>query len=157
MMGRMSEQDMPGADSAVESEPTQGSAQGSVLARLLVPDPAREFRGRRWLKIGLRTLHIVAFSALVGGVLLDGNTTRLGTWLQFSMLTGAAMVAVELHRSLLWLRELRGLAILVKVAMLGIAFHEPRWTSALLIAVIVLSSVVSHMPGRYRYWVPGKG
>lgn len=112
----------------------------------------RDYRGRRWLKIGLRTCHIVAFSALVGGLLLDSSIERVEPWFLATILSGFALVAVELQQGLIWLRQLRGIAIFVKLLVLSAAFYWPQH-HFLVISAIILSSVVSHMPGRYRYWV----
>ena len=130
--------------------------RGSV-ARLLVPDVARDFVGKRWLNITLRTAHIATFAVLVGGHVFDVPASELRAWLYAAIGSGAAMMAIQLHASFRWLRELRGAAIVLKLALLcSIAV----WWQArvpVLIAVIVLSSFVSHMPGRYRYWVLGVG
>jgi len=117
----------------------------------------RDFRGLRWLRTSLRTAHIAAFSGLVGGHVFDASSTQLTPWLYASIASGAALVALNLYQTTRWLREVRGVAIMFKLALLCVI---PFWWQAripVLFAIIVLSSYVSHMPGRYRYWVIGDG
>lgn len=119
--------------------------------------PARDFPGLRWVRTSLRTAHIAAFSGLVGGHVFAASPAQLQPWLIATIASGGGLVALSLYQSMAWLREVRGVAILLKLGLLCII---PLWWSArlpILFAIIVLSSYVSHMPGRYRYWVLGVG
>ncbi len=112
---------------------------------------------RRWVQIGLRTVHIASFSVLVGGHVFAVEADSLRPWLYAAIASGGALVVSQLDIGWLWFRQLRGVAIAVKLGLLGII---PFWWSArvpLLVAIIVISSLSSHMPGRYRYWVVGRG
>ncbi len=118
---------------------------------------ARQFPGLRWLRTSLRTGHIAAFSGLVGGHVFDASASALQPWLFATIATGGALIALNLYQTSIWLRELRGIAIMVKMALLCII---PVWWDArlvILFVVIAISGYVSHMPGRYRYWVIGEG
>lgn len=105
----------------------------------------------------MRTAHIATFAVLVGGHVFDAPAEDLRPWLYGAIASGAAMMLIQLHASFLWLRQVRGVAILMKlVALCAIAV----WWQArvpILFGVIVVSSYVSHMSGRYRYWVVGVG
>ena len=117
----------------------------------------RHLPGRRWIRITLRTGHIVASSVLVGGHVFNLPAAELMLWLWATIATGVALIATDLYQSLLWLREVRGAAVMAKMALLLVI---PVWWEArvpVLVAVIVIGSVVSHMPGRLRYWVIGRG
>ncbi|RLB52771.1 MAG: hypothetical protein DRJ42_13920 [Deltaproteobacteria bacterium] len=46
---------------------------------------------------------------------------------------------------------------MVKLVLLLTTLLWPVATMPILFFVLVMSSVVSHMPGRYRYWVVGRG
>jgi hypothetical protein len=125
--------------------------------QLLYPEPPRDFPGRRWVRTTSRTAHIIAFSILLGGHVFGASAEALLPWLYASIATGAALAATDLHQSFLWLGEVRGVAILGKLALLCVV---PFWWEAriaILIAVVMVGSVVSHMPSRYRYWVIGRG
>ncbi len=120
-------------------------------------DAKRALPGHRWIRIGFRTGHIAASTALVGGHVFGVDAGRLEPWLWATVITGVALIGTDLYQSLLWLREVRGAAVLAKAALL---LAIPVWWDArvpILFAVIVIGSVVSHMPGRYRYWVIGRG
>lgn len=117
----------------------------------------RDFRGLRWLRTTLRTAHIAAFAGLVGGHVFDVSPGQLEPWLYATIGSGAALVALNLYQTTRWLIEVRGVVVMLKLLLLCMI---PLWWSArlpILFAVIVLSSYVSHMPGRYRYWVIGRG
>jgi hypothetical protein len=113
---------------------------------------------RRWLRITLRTAHIAAFSTLVGGHVFATPADSLRPWLYAAVASGGLLVATYVYQTgWRWAREIRGAAILGKIALLCVI---PFWWSSrvpILFAVIVASSYVSHMPGRYRYWVIGRG
>ena len=118
---------------------------------------------RRAVSVLLRTAHLVAFAGLLGGHIFDADPTRLPPWLVATVLTGAGMMALELLTSLDWLGTGKGLAVLVKLALLATVpvFWERR--VAILLAVTVLAGVTSHMPRQFRHhqvvripWVPGR-
>lgn len=111
----------------------------------------------RWVRITLRTAHIIFFSALVGGHVFGTPADDLLPWLYGAVATGGALGATFLYQTRRWLVEIRGVAIMLKVGLLCVI---PFWWQArvpILMLVIVLSGYISHMPGRYRYWVVGKG
>ena len=61
-------------------------------------------------------------------------------------------MAFEIYRNALWLAQFRGLATLLKVALVAtvaLAWDARLW---LLTAAIVIGGIVSHMPSRYRYY-----
>ena len=106
----------------------------------------------RFWNIVARTAHIVVAGALFGGHVFDTHPERLLPWLYAAVATGAALVVLEAYPSVSWLWELRGLAVLGKIALLlSIPWFWPHrvW---LLIAVFVLASAGSHMPRRWRHF-----
>jgi hypothetical protein len=132
-------------------------AERSRLARLLVPETERQLPGLRWIRMTMRTAHIATFSVVIGGHIFAVPADRIYPWLLAAIATGAGLIALSLYQSFLWLREVRGVAILIK---LGLLCAIPLWWEArvpILFAIVVISSYVSHMPGRYRYWVIGRG
>lgn len=137
--------------------PSPHSDDRGAVARFLEPRPARDFRGKRWVNITLRTAHIATFAALVGGHVFDVPADELRPWLYGAIASGAAMMAIQLHASFLWLRQIRGAVILLKLAMLCAIAVWWQARVPILFAVIVISSYMSHMPGKYRYWVIGVG
>ena len=120
---------------------------------VLFPAQERQFPGLRWIRITLRTAHIVSFTAVVGGHIFGAAAADVLPWLIATIATGAGIMALYLFQSFRWLCELRGAAILFKLLLLCVI---PFWWEArvpILVAIVVISSYVSHMPGRYRYRV----
>jgi hypothetical protein len=72
-------------------------------------------------------------------------------------MTGLAMVVLELASTCLWLLQLRGLAVVVKLGLLALAAYLPEAMPWLLVAVIALSSVFAHAPADVRYFSPLHG
>lgn len=106
----------------------------------------------RFWNIALRTAHIVVTAALFGGHVFETDPARLLPWLYAAVATGAVLVVLEAYPSIGWLWELRGLAVLGKVALLlAIPWLWPHrvW---LLVVVFVLASAGSHMPRRWRHF-----
>lgn len=114
--------------------------------------PLRSFPGIRWVRISLRTAHLIAMGLLVGGVATGAPVLALHGALWGTLLTGAAFVGIELYQSLTFLFQVKGLAVLVKLMLLLAAVETPDSSLALLIAAIVIGGISSHMPGRYRHY-----
>lgn len=111
----------------------------------------RDFPGRRWIIVMLRTLHLVAVIGL--GALLLGAPAH-PAW-PFGLVAGAAlgtgltMLVLDMLADRHHLRSVAGLSVLVKIVLVAAlaAYPEPWlfWTIA------VLSAVVSHAPASFRH------
>ena len=115
-------------------------------------DGVRPLAGVRLVRTVLRTAHLVAFGALYGGHVYDVPRTELHAALGWTVATGAALMGLELYRTPVWLWQIRGLATLVKIALVAAV---ALWWDArvgLLTLAIVVGGVSSHMPGKYRYY-----
>lgn len=127
------------------------------LRDLLCPSPPRQIPGRRALNIALRTAHLSTFGALLGGHMFGVDPARLRPFLAATALSGALLVALELASTCEWLLEGRGLAVIAKLAVLAAVpvFWEQRLV--LLLVIVVIASVGSHMPARFRHhsFLPG--
>ena len=91
-------------------------------------------------------------SVLVGGHVLTVSEPRLRLWLYLTILSGGCLTIAEAWGRFHWVYQGRGIAVLAKLVLLCLI---PRfWASRayLLAIVIVLASVGSHMPGRFRYY-----
>jgi len=112
---------------------------------------AKTIPGARWLRTGLRTLHLIAVGALYGGHLYAVDVTRLRPALLSVLLTGALLVCFEAWQARIWLVQVRGVATFAKFGLLaGIGF-APDLTVVLLTLALVIGSLSSHMPSRWRY------
>lgn len=107
---------------------------------------------KRWTKISLRTLHLISVAGVGGGILfgLAEQQWQLYWWL--ALVSGALIMLVDIASNPVWLVQIRGVAILVKLLLLLLLGMSPAWDRVLLLAVIVISGVVSHAPGKVRYY-----
>jgi len=104
------------------------------------------------MRTSLRTLHLLAVGALYGGHVYGVEAERLVPALAGVLATGGALVAFEVLQARIWLVQVRGAGTLLKlvlVAGVGV-FWELRLV--LLTLALVIGSVSSHMPGRWRYY-----
>ena len=118
----------------------------------LFPDRTRSFSGKRWVKIALRTLHLIGTAGAGGGFLYGASE---GFWLPYWWLTlgsGVALVAIELWSNGVWLVQVRGAAVLAKLVMLSCIPLLPEAGGAILILIIAISAVSSHAPASVRYF-----
>jgi hypothetical protein len=89
--------------------------------------------------------------ALYGGHLYVVDVTRLRPALFSVLLTGGLLVCFEAWQSRVWLVQLRGVATFLKFGLLAAIGFTPDLTVALLTLTLVIGSISSHMPGRWRY------
>ena len=107
---------------------------------------------KRWINIGLRTAHIGAMGILLGGHAFDIAPERLKVNLWLTIGTGAALAAIEAGPRLLWFHQGRGLMTLTKLALICAIPLAWDYRLPILLAVVIIASVGSHMPGRVRYY-----
>lgn len=115
-------------------------------------ETTRSVAGVRGIRTALRTAHIIAFAALFGGHVFGVPAERLVAALWATLGTGTSLVALEIYHTPVWAVQLRGLATFLKCLL--VALVAVWWDSrvVLLAATIVIGSVSSHMPGRFRYY-----
>jgi hypothetical protein len=106
----------------------------------------------RALNIALRTAHIAAMGILLGGHAFDVAPERLKLDLWLTIGTGVALAALEAGPRLLWFHQGRGLMTMAKLALLCTVLAAWSYRLPILLAVVVLGSVGSHMPARFRYY-----
>ncbi len=107
---------------------------------------------KRWLKISLRTLHLLAIAGVGGGVLFG---LEKDLWLNYwwlAMASGGLMMLMDIISNPVWLVQIRGLAIILKLIMLAFLGRYPGWDGYLLAVIIIISGVISHAPGNLRYY-----
>jgi hypothetical protein len=122
------------------------------LRKLLFPKSPRKLAGARGWNIAARTVHIGVSGVLVGGHVFEVPAERLLAWLYATILSGAMLIFLEAYSHGRWLYEGRGAMVFAKLGLLCLvpAFWEYR--VAILACVVVLGSVGSHMPARFRYY-----
>jgi len=106
----------------------------------------------RLLNIAFRTAHIAVMGILVGGHAFDISRERLHLILWLTIGTGIALSAMEAGPRLLWFHQGRGLLTMAKVMLLFAVPFVWEFRLPILLTVVVIASVGSHMPARYRYY-----
>jgi hypothetical protein len=119
---------------------------------VLFPTVPRHLPHARGLGITFRTAHLITSSILLGGHVFNAAPDRLILCLYLTIASGIGLIALELYRSCQWIYQGMGVMTEIKLALLIAA---GAWWNArvpLLILVVVLGSVGSHMPARYRHY-----
>ena len=106
----------------------------------------------RAVNIALRTAHIGAMGVFLGGHAFDVAPERLKVSLWLTIGTGLALALVEAGPRLVWFHQARGVMTMAKVALICAVPLAGDYRLPILLAVIVIGSVGSHMPGGYRHY-----
>jgi hypothetical protein len=121
-----------------------------LLAILFPPEP-RSFPFRRTVQIALRTLHLFCAGVLVGAYLFSQPEEILNTWVLATVASGLMLLSTDLHASMIYLFEGRGLAVLVKISLTSLISVLPQHALPLLLSIFMIGSFSSHAPRRYRH------
>ena len=108
----------------------------------------RDFPGKRWLNLALRTIHLGGL-VLLGASLLGASHTGLGA--AITLVSGLLMFATDTWANPGQLREVAGFGILVKLLLVGLMAWQPGWALAIFWLVLALSTLLSHAPGALRH------
>ena len=111
-------------------------------------DNVRDFPGRRWLNLSLRTVHLSGIILLGAGLLGAGNVTA-GVWL--TLISGLAMFAGDAWANPAHLREVAGFGVLAKLALVAVMAAYPSGALPMFWAILVISTLLSHAPGAIRH------
>jgi hypothetical protein len=108
-------------------------------------------RSRVW-NIALRTAHLATMGILLGGHAFHAAPEDLRPALWWCLGTGIALAAVEAGPRLLWFHQGRGLMTLAKLVLIAAVPCFWDYRLPILVAVVVIASVGSHAPARFRYY-----
>jgi hypothetical protein len=108
----------------------------------------RDFPGKRWLNVVLRTAHIGGIVLLGAGLLGAGEMAAGGL---LTLLSGLGMFAIDLWANPAHLRETAGFGVLAKLALVGLILLMPGFAPVLFWAILVISTLLSHAPGGLRH------
>jgi hypothetical protein len=107
---------------------------------------------KRWTKISLRTLHILAVAGVGGGILFGLEKDLWINYWWLALVSGVLMMAIDIVSNPVWVVQVRGLAIFLKLILLAFLGSYPSLDSWLLFVIIIISAVISHAPGKLRYY-----
>jgi hypothetical protein len=120
--------------------------------QLLFPEPVRVLPHARAWNIGFRTAHIAVIGILLGGHFFEVPEDRLRAMLGLALATGLALIFIEAYPSCRWFYQGRGVLVLLKLGLLAIIPLLWDHRVPILLVIVVIASVGSHMPSRFRYY-----
>jgi len=112
----------------------------------------RPFSSARLLQVALRTVHLMAMGLVLGGVALGGDFARLRTAILATVLSGALLFAVDLAKGSSVLTQGSGVAVILKLALLGLGNLFPQARLDWYLAATAVASIGAHMPGAWRHF-----
>ncbi len=106
-----------------------------LSSRVIFPRESRDFVGKRYISIGLRTLHLMGIAGFAGFFLF---ALPIEIWRPFAILavsSGIALIGVEIFSDGIWLLQLRGLAVILKLLILAMCFIDLSETFTTLLSM----------------------
>jgi len=108
----------------------------------------------RWANIVLRTMHLIGIAGIGGAYLYPAENAAWAPYLWLTLASGFSLIGISLYSNGIWLIQLRGLAILLKLLLLLLLALVPQASLPVIFLIIILSSVIAHAPGNLRYYSP---
>ena len=107
---------------------------------------------KRWTKISLRTLHLLAVAGVGGGILFGLEKDLWINYWWLALVSGLLMMAIDIASNPVWIVQVRGLAIFLKLILLAFLGSNHSLDGLLLVVIIIISGIISHAPGQLRYY-----
>lgn len=107
---------------------------------------------KRWTKISLRTLHLLAVAGVGGGILFGIDKDLWVNYWWLAMVSGSLMMIIDIVSNPVWVIQIRGLVMYLKLILLAFLGSNPSLDVLLLIVIIIISGIISHAPGDLRYY-----
>ncbi|MDP3540128.1 MAG: hypothetical protein Q8S26_15650 [Azonexus sp.] len=108
----------------------------------------RDFPGKRWLNLALRSLHLIGI-VLLGAGLFGATEVSIGA--KITLFSGLTMFAIDTWANPAQLREVAGFGVLVKLGLVGLMLLQPAWAPVIFWFILILSTLLSHAPGTFRH------
>ncbi len=123
-----------------------------TLRAFLCPEAPRHFPWARPVQLVLRSLHIAAMALVVGGLPFGADFEALRAPILITLASGTLLFAIDLARDLAILTQGSGVAVLLKLGLLGMGVLQPAVRLPWYLAATLVASVGSHMPGAWRHF-----
>lgn len=108
----------------------------------------RDFPGKRWLNVALRTLHLIGLVLLGAGLLDNGE---IGTGALITFVSGFGMFAIDTWANPAQLREIAGFGVLVKLLLVALMAWQTAYAALIFWLILIISTLLSHAPGAFRH------
>jgi len=103
------------------------------------------------LSILLRAFHQIGAAVFLATFLIDELEATPLFYLVLVSTSGVALLIAEWMRHRQIYRELSGLSTMIKLVLLGLAFHQILPQPVTVLAAFFLASISSHAPKLYRH------
>jgi hypothetical protein len=123
-----------------------------TLKTLLFPAAPRRFKWARPAQLVLRSLHIAAMALVVGAIPFGGAYESLRLPILLTVVSGLLLLAIDLARDAAFLVQGSGVALLLKLGLLGLGALQPAARLPWYLAATLVASIGSHMPGSWRHF-----
>ncbi len=100
----------------------------------------------------MRTIHLLAVFGVGGGILFGLDKELWIDYWWLALTSGVLMMLMDLLANPLWIIQVRGFVVILKLVLLAMLGWQPDWDSFLLFVIIIISAVISHAPGKLRYY-----
>ena len=109
------------------------------------------------MKILLRATHVPCAGILTGAYLFGAAPALRHDWLLATIATGSLILLLDLFESGVFLLQIRGLVLILKLGLLAALPVLEGWSGWLLAVLLAMSVITSHAPGKIRHLVPFGG
>ena len=134
-------------------EPTHtGKSTRPTLRALLFPEMPRHFPWARPVQLLLRSLHIAAMALVVGGLPFGATYQALRVSILITVASGMLLLAIDLAKDPACLTQGSGVAVLLKLVLLGMGALQPAARLPWYLAATFVASIGAHMPGSWRHF-----
>ncbi len=99
----------------------------------------------------MRSLHLIGIAGVGAAFLFQLPETQWIPYMVLTLSSGSAIMLLEIWSNGIWLIQLRGLSTLLKLLILSTTFIIGL-QSYILVAVILVSGIMSHAPAKVRYY-----
>jgi len=96
---------------------------------------------------------VLSAAGLLGAHAFEVQPATAAPWLHATLLTGVLLLLLDLHESAAFLLQVRGLIVILKLALVGVLPWLGSYGTWALAAIVLVSVVSSHAPGRVRYFL----
>ena len=132
------------------------SQRMTTILDYVFPDVDRTFSGLRWINIILRTIHLIGVAGVGGGFLYSSQQENWMPYLGLAVTSGIMMMCLSIWSNGMWLLQLRGVAMIVKLLLLALSLISGVEASVIIV-VIAISGIIAHAPGKVRYYKVFRG
>lgn len=115
-------------------------------------EPTHRWPFYRACNILARTAHLIACGVLAGGHAFHVDAGLILPWTWAAVLTGVLLMIIEAYPTWRYVLEGRGLMVAAKLILLCLIPVAWSYRVPILIAVMIIGSVGSHMPRKYRHY-----